>query len=64
MKVKYKNQNLPYVKEIDILELKALIGLLVFSSVFKFGNESVDSLYATVEKYLDAWCQKKDFFAF
>lgn len=54
MKVKYKNQNLPYVKEIDILELKALIGLLVFSSVFKFGNESVDSLYATVEKYLDA----------
>lgn len=47
MKVKYKNQNLPYVKEIDILELKALIGLLVFSSVFKSGNESVHSLYAT-----------------
>ena len=36
-----------YVHNIDIAELKAFIGLLVFTAIFKSGNESIDGLFAT-----------------
>jgi hypothetical protein len=47
MKLKYDNQNLTHLEFLDLAELKAFIGLLIFSSVFKAGNESVDSFFAT-----------------
>lgn len=47
MKEIYKNKNLPFLQLMDKIELKALIGLLAFSSVFKAGNESVHSFFAT-----------------
>lgn len=43
----YKKKNLSYVHKLDLIELKGLIGLLVYSAVFKSGNESVHSLFAT-----------------
>lgn len=47
MKENYKNKNLPFLQSMDEIELKALIGLLAFSSVLKAGNESVHSFFAT-----------------
>uniref|UniRef100_A0A1B6MC64 PiggyBac transposable element-derived protein domain-containing protein n=1 Tax=Graphocephala atropunctata TaxID=36148 RepID=A0A1B6MC64_9HEMI len=47
MKPKYSEQKLTFIEELHLTELKAFIGLLVFSSVFKAGNESVDSFFAT-----------------
>nr|CAH7713332.1 unnamed protein product [Callosobruchus chinensis] len=35
------------VKELDIIELKAFIGLLIYSAVFKTKHEDLDSLFAT-----------------
>lgn len=36
-----------FIQDIDIIELRALIGLLIYSSMFKANNESVLSFYAT-----------------
>lgn len=44
---KYKRKSLSFIQDMDIIELRALVGLLVYSSVFKANNESVLSLYAT-----------------
>lgn len=47
LNAKYGRKNLSYIQETDVMELSALIGLLVYTSVFKAGNESVHSLFAT-----------------
>ncbi|XP_022204262.2 piggyBac transposable element-derived protein 4-like [Nilaparvata lugens] len=44
---KYKRKNLSFIQDMDIVELRALVGLLIYSSVFKANNESVLSFYAT-----------------
>lgn len=44
---KYKNINSPILSTIDEIEMKAFLGLLVYTSVFKSGNESINSLFAT-----------------
>lgn len=36
-----------FIENLDIVEFKAFIGLLVFSSIFKVGNESVDNFFST-----------------
>lgn len=45
-KVKYKNPESPIYKETNLVELKALVGLLYYSSVFKGNHESIHSLFA------------------
>ena len=48
MRTKYRNvDQQSYLHDLDIIELKAFIGLLVFTAIFKSGNESLDSLFAT-----------------
>lgn len=47
LKIRYKKRNLSYVHDCDMLELKGFIGLLVYTAVFKSGEESVHSLFAT-----------------
>lgn len=44
---KYNRKSLSFIQDMDIIELRALIGLLIYSSVFKANNESVLSFYAT-----------------
>lgn len=36
-----------YIKDIDLVELKSFIGLLIYSAVFKSGHEAASSLFAT-----------------
>ena len=48
MRQKYeKRERMTYLHDLDMTELKAFIGLLVFTAIFKSGNESLDSLFAT-----------------
>jgi len=47
LREKYQRKNLSFIQDTDMIELRALIGLLIYSSVFKANNESVLSLYAT-----------------
>ena len=47
LRTQYANKSLPYLQDLDVLELKALIGLLVYTAIFKSGNESIHSLFAT-----------------
>lgn len=44
---KYKNDNHLSLSDIDMIEMKAFIGLLIYSEVFKSGNENLDCLFAT-----------------
>lgn len=44
---KYKDQDSPILCTIDETEMKAFLGILVYTSVFKSGNESINSLFAT-----------------
>lgn len=37
----------PYLCDLTIFELKALIGLLIYTAIFKSSNESIDSFNAT-----------------
>lgn len=46
VKVNYKKPQ-PYLCDLTIVELKAFIGLLIYTSIFKSSNESIDSFYAT-----------------
>lgn len=43
---RYKNPT-SYIHDIDSTELNGFIGLLIYSAVFKSGNESVNNLFAT-----------------
>lgn len=47
LREQYKRKTLSFLENLDLRELKAFIGLLIFSSVFKSGNESLNNLYAT-----------------
>lgn len=44
---KYNRKSLSFIQDMDIIELRSLVGLLIFSSVFKANNESMLSFYAT-----------------
>lgn len=44
---KYKDNSHQTLRDIDIIELKAFLDLLVYTEVFKSGNESLNSLFAT-----------------
>lgn len=44
---KYKEQTSPILSTIDETEMKAFLGILVYTSVFKSGNESINCLFAT-----------------
>ena len=47
LREKYSRKNLSFLQSLELIELKAFIGLLVFTAVFKSGNETVDNLFAT-----------------
>lgn len=44
---RYKNQFLSQLNEVDILEMKAFLGLLIFTAVFKSNRENISTLFAT-----------------
>lgn len=46
-RAKYKNQNSPTLKDLDIIEFRAFLGFLAFTSVFKSNNENLDTIFAT-----------------
>lgn len=46
-RLKYKDSTHYSLKDIDLLEMKAFLGLLIYTEVFKSGNENVDCLFAT-----------------
>lgn len=41
------NKNITELNDIDIVELRALIGFLLFTAIFKSNRENVDALFAT-----------------
>ncbi|XP_069670943.1 piggyBac transposable element-derived protein 4-like isoform X1 [Periplaneta americana] len=43
----YANKNLSCLHDVDLVELKAWIGLMVYTAIFKSGNESIHSFFAT-----------------
>lgn len=43
----YKGTSVSYVNHLDMIELRAFIGFLLYTAVFKSNNESVLSLFAT-----------------
>lgn len=47
LRARYQKRNLSYVHDCDMLELRGFIGLLIYSAIFKSGEESVHSLFAT-----------------
>lgn len=48
LRQKYDKSHFPsFVNDMDEIELKGFIGLLIYSAAVKAGNESVDSLFAT-----------------
>ncbi|XP_025835824.1 piggyBac transposable element-derived protein 4 isoform X1 [Agrilus planipennis] len=44
---KYMKQDRPELKDIDIIELQAFIGLLMYTAVFKSNHEDADLIFAT-----------------
>lgn len=44
---KYAKQDRPELQNIDIIELKAFIGLLMYTAVFKSNHEDADFIFAT-----------------
>lgn len=47
MRIKYKNPQEYSLKDLDNIELKAFLGLLVYSSVFKSNHEDLNILFST-----------------
>lgn len=43
----YKRKDKPELKDVDYVEMKAFLGLLVFSSAFKSNHEHISALFAT-----------------
>lgn len=63
MKENYKNKNLPFLQSMDEIELKALIGLLAFSSVSKQVTSQFTVFSQPMEleeMFSDVPCQKRD----
>lgn len=46
-RARYKNQNSPTLRDLDMTELYAFMGFLAFTSVFKSNNENLDTIFAT-----------------
>lgn len=46
-KPKYANKSVSFIHDLDVIELKGFIGLLVYTACFESGNESILSLFAT-----------------
>ncbi|CAH2088702.1 unnamed protein product [Euphydryas editha] len=47
MRHKYKKEDRPELKDIDVIELLALIGCLLLTAIFKSNKEDTASLFAT-----------------
>lgn len=47
LRIKFKTPERVDLRNTDIVEIRALIGLLFFSGIFKSNHEDLDSLYAT-----------------
>lgn len=48
MRSKYTDKNsISHLREIDMIELKAFLGLLVFTSIFNSNHENIDTIFAT-----------------
>lgn len=63
MKENYKNKNLPFLQSMDEIELKALIGILAFSSVSKQVTSQFTVFSQPMkleEMFSDVPCQKRD----
>nr|CAI5822733.1 unnamed protein product [Callosobruchus analis] len=43
----YKNKSLSQLKEVDILEMRAFLGLLIYTAVFKSNREKISTIFAT-----------------
>lgn len=43
----YKDSSHPTLRDTDIVEMRGFLGLLIYTSAFKSGEESLESLYAT-----------------
>lgn len=46
-RLKFAKENRPELQDLDIVELRAFLGLLMYSAVFKSNHENVDFLFAT-----------------
>lgn len=47
MRVKYSDNSKHHLRETDIIEMNAFLGLLVYTSVFNSNHENIDRLFAT-----------------
>ncbi|CAK1591782.1 unnamed protein product [Parnassius mnemosyne] len=47
MRHKYEKEDRPELKDIDVIELRALIGCLLLTAIFKSNKEDTASLFAT-----------------
>lgn len=47
MRTKYKRQNKPELVDVGVRELEALLGLLLYTAIFKSNDEDVRSIFAT-----------------
>lgn len=47
VRAKYTNQNRFEIRDVDIVELKCFLGLLIYTSVLKSNDEDVTTLFAT-----------------
>ncbi|XP_050517750.1 piggyBac transposable element-derived protein 4-like isoform X2 [Diabrotica virgifera virgifera] len=46
VRLKYKHKYL-YLKDTDLIELKAFLGLLIFTSIFNSNHENIETIFAT-----------------
>ncbi|KAJ8880979.1 hypothetical protein PR048_017452 [Dryococelus australis] len=46
-RTKYKNETRSEFRDCDATEMKAFLGLLIYTSVFKSKNENVNTIFAT-----------------
>lgn len=47
MKQKYKRPNKPELADLNVIELRAFLGLLLYTSIFKSQDEDISSIFAT-----------------
>ncbi|CAH1995715.1 unnamed protein product [Acanthoscelides obtectus] len=53
LREKYKNKNSSDTRDLDVIELKAFIGLLMLTAIFKSNHEDIRSIFATDGSGLD-----------